>query len=275
MSDIKLKIRHAKRSGDTYLDLSNSDMTDIPIEIKQLTMLEKLNLQGNKLTDLSKIFSLPNLKEVHAGNNKISSLSSEIQQMMSLETLILSGNPVCNLNPDLAQIEKDRKNLLKVLDKYFSGGSGIGSAMGAMSLGGPVKHGSFLSPAQDNLGDPAALRKRIAELEAENTDLKVGSGKSQTMRAGNADWMQFNQGFERPTTASKRVQDGQQNQEELKLERKEKIRLAQEVELLKKELQKQQFQSFASSQAINTQSGRLPNVPGVREIELSELLIGE
>lgn len=78
MSDIKLKIRHAKRSGDTYLDLSNSDMTDIPIEIKQLTMLEKLNLQGNKLTDLSKIFSLPNLKEVHAGNNKISSLSSEI-----------------------------------------------------------------------------------------------------------------------------------------------------------------------------------------------------
>jgi len=34
MSDIKLKIRHAKRSGDTYLDLSNSDMTDIPIEIK-------------------------------------------------------------------------------------------------------------------------------------------------------------------------------------------------------------------------------------------------
>ena len=53
--------------------------------------------------------------------------------------------------------------------------------------------------------------------------------------AGNADWMQFNQGFERPTTASKRVQEGG-NQEELKMERKEKIRLAQEVELLKKEL---------------------------------------
>lgn len=89
MSDIKLKIRHAKRSGGTYLDLSNSDMSDIPIDIKQLTMLEKLNLANNKLTDLSKICSLPNLKEVHAGNNKISSLSPDIQTMMSLETLIL------------------------------------------------------------------------------------------------------------------------------------------------------------------------------------------
>jgi len=78
MSDIKLKIRHAKRSGGTFLDLSNCDMSDLPIDIKQLTMLEKLNLANNKLTDLSKICALPNLKEVHAGNNKISSLSPDI-----------------------------------------------------------------------------------------------------------------------------------------------------------------------------------------------------
>jgi internalin A len=74
MSDIKLKIRHAKRSNDTYLDLSGQDMSDIPIDVKQLTMLERLNLANNKLTDISRISSLPNLKEVHAGNNNISSL---------------------------------------------------------------------------------------------------------------------------------------------------------------------------------------------------------
>jgi len=52
---------------------------------------------------------------------------------------------------------------------------------------------------------------------------------------GQADWMQFNQAFERPTTASKRTDNGGSN-EELKMERKEKVRLAQEVETLKKEL---------------------------------------
>ena len=107
LGDIKLKIRHAKRSGESYLDLSNCDMSDIPIDIKQLTMIEKLNLQGNKLTDLSKIANLPNLKEVHAGNNNISSLSKDLLNLYGLKTLILVGNPICKTHPDLVQIEND------------------------------------------------------------------------------------------------------------------------------------------------------------------------
>jgi len=134
--------------------------------------------------------------------------------MMSLETLILQGNPICNMNPDLTQIENDRKGLTAILDKYFGGAGGLGSAVGSMSLGGagsstlgkPKQGGNaFLGSGAESLSDPAAMRKKIAELEAENADLKSGSGKSQTMRAGGADWMQFNQGFERPTTASKRA----------------------------------------------------------------------
>lgn len=169
MSDIKLKIRHAKRNGSTYLDLSNCDISDLPIDIKQLTMLEKLNLANNKLTDLSKICSLPNLKEVHAGNNNISSLSPDIQSMMSLETLILLGNPIVNHNPDLTSIEKDANSLKAALSAYFGGSpAGLSSAMGSMSLGGNSGAGglgantmklpqgsSFLGGAGSDLSDPA------------------------------------------------------------------------------------------------------------------------
>ena len=40
MGDIKLKIRHAKRGNEKLLDLSGCGITDLPIDITQLTMLE-------------------------------------------------------------------------------------------------------------------------------------------------------------------------------------------------------------------------------------------
>ena len=55
MSDIKLKIRHAKRGNEKTLDLSNLGITELPIDITQLTMLESLNLSNNKLTNLKKV----------------------------------------------------------------------------------------------------------------------------------------------------------------------------------------------------------------------------
>ena len=55
MSDIKLKIRHAKRGNEKALDLSGYGMTELPPEITQLTMLESLNISGNKLGNLRRI----------------------------------------------------------------------------------------------------------------------------------------------------------------------------------------------------------------------------
>jgi hypothetical protein len=104
-----------------------------------------------------------------------------------------------------------------------------------------------------NINDPAVLRKRISDLEAENKRLKdsdSGSGGSSisamskgsgTLRAPgqggmDKDWMNFgSQPIERPTTAS----GGQKEkalQEELKYEKKEKKHLMDEIENLKKEL---------------------------------------
>jgi Leucine-rich repeat (LRR) protein len=55
MSEIKLKIRHAKRGNERVLDLSNMGLTEIPIDIVQLTMLETINLSNNKLTSLRRV----------------------------------------------------------------------------------------------------------------------------------------------------------------------------------------------------------------------------
>jgi len=111
MSDIKLKIRHAKRGNERNLDLSNMGITEIPIDITQLSLLETINISNNKLTSLRRVESLPNLREINASNNLITQLHSELQDMYCLESLILIGNPVCNSNPALAKIESNQAQL--------------------------------------------------------------------------------------------------------------------------------------------------------------------
>lgn len=81
--------------------------------------------------------------------------------------------------------------------------------------------------------------------------------------------------LERPTTAST-TQQVKQLQEEVKNERKEKKYLIDEVENLKKELQKSNFSAFTqTASSISASAGRLPQVPGVREISLDDVEIGE
>ena len=58
MSDIKLKIRHAKRGNERTIDLSNMGLIELPIDINQLTNLESINLSGNRLTNLRGIEAL-------------------------------------------------------------------------------------------------------------------------------------------------------------------------------------------------------------------------
>jgi len=96
MSDIKLKIRHAKRGNERSLDLSGMGLSEIPVDITQLTMLEIINVSNNKLTSLRRVEQLPNLREINAANNQIAQLHTEIQDMYCLDTLNLVGNPICN-----------------------------------------------------------------------------------------------------------------------------------------------------------------------------------
>lgn len=126
----------------------------------------------------------------------------------------------------------------------------------AQALSMSSSSASFLQ-SEININDPAVLRRRIADLEAENKKLKESDGgSSSSMSKGSGtlrppgqggmdkDWMNFgSQPIERPTTAS----GGQKEkalQEELKYEKKEKKHLMDEIENLKKELQKSNFSAF-------------------------------
>ena len=66
MSDIKLKIRHAKRGNERNLDLSNMGLIEVPMDITQLTTLESINLSGNRLTNLRGIEQLQDLRMINA-----------------------------------------------------------------------------------------------------------------------------------------------------------------------------------------------------------------
>lgn len=67
--DILLKIRNAKRGNQNSLDLSNCGLSELPPEIKQLSMLESLNVSNNKLINLKRVEQLPYLRELDASNN--------------------------------------------------------------------------------------------------------------------------------------------------------------------------------------------------------------
>lgn len=66
MSDVRLKIRHVKRGGDTKLDLSGMGLTEIPDDVFTLSSLESLDISSNSIVSLDKIASLHNLKNLYA-----------------------------------------------------------------------------------------------------------------------------------------------------------------------------------------------------------------
>lgn len=63
---------------------------------------------------------------------------------------------------------------------------------------------------------------------------------------------------------------------QLRDEQRNKKRLIDEVEALKKELHKQSFAQFTNNSGeVSVTAGRLPAVPGVREITMEDLQFGE
>ena len=70
--------------------------------------------------------------------------------------------------------------------------------------------------------------------------IPIGGGGMQ-----DKDWMNFGSApIDRPTTATQSTQKVRELQEELKLEKKDKKRLIDEIENFKRELQKQNFSAF-------------------------------
>jgi small GTP-binding protein len=102
-SDIARKIREAKESDLTILDLSNMQLNTIPNEVFDLQQLQILNLSNNGFTVFPfEISQLANLNQLNLKNNQLSNLTKEITDL-NLEIkweddgqggIILEGNPL-------------------------------------------------------------------------------------------------------------------------------------------------------------------------------------
>ena len=122
------KIRKAKASGATRLDLSGNQLTALPLELFQFTSLIELNLSGNQLTilppDLAQLTSLikldlsgnllttlppgisflKNLTTLNLSGNLFSALPQEICKLRKLAALDLSGNQLTTLPPEICHL---------------------------------------------------------------------------------------------------------------------------------------------------------------------------
>lgn len=85
---------------------SYSNLTSIPLEVFQLTELEKLFLLNNELTEIpNNIGQLVNLEELRLNDNKLTHLPPEIGQLKQLRSLYLSNNKLTTLPPEIGLLE--------------------------------------------------------------------------------------------------------------------------------------------------------------------------
>jgi Leucine-rich repeat (LRR) protein len=259
MSDVRLKIRHVKRSGDTVLDLSGMGLTEIPEDVFSLTSLESLDISENSIVSLGKIAALHSLKNLYAKNNKISALPEGILELDKLENLKLDGNTVAVMNTDLSVVFGITK-VRQVLQSYFDT-----EKDSSISLPKPGFLGS------SNLNDATYLRKKIADLQMEIADLKFSSTGSAKLGTKSLEeqknWMSSGPSHgARPQTANSQMNKVRELEDDLKNERSNNKMLSSEVNMLKNEISKNKILTSAAGE-----EGTISGVPGVMEIPYEEL----
>ncbi|KAJ5075310.1 leucine-rich repeat protein soc-2 [Anaeramoeba ignava] len=117
------QIEEAARQDWPELLLCDLQLTTIPTQIKNLTMLQILNITNNQLTFLpSEIGFLTNLEELYCGHNLFKDLPSEIGKLISISGLYLHDNQLESLNPSIGKLTNlDSlylyRNRLKLLPK--------------------------------------------------------------------------------------------------------------------------------------------------------------
>ena len=89
----------------TTLELSDNQLTVIPVEIGQLVNLKTLDLSDNQLTVIpAEIGKLVNLQYLYLSNNQLTFLPVEIGQLVALQVLGLSSNQFTFLPVEIGQL---------------------------------------------------------------------------------------------------------------------------------------------------------------------------
>ena len=107
--ELRQLIEQAAKEGATSLDLSDNELTVLPLEIGQLSNLTELDLSYNQLTALPPtIAQLTNLLVLNLSGNQLTGLPSEISQLTHLKKLMLGdvfgGNQFISLPPAISQL---------------------------------------------------------------------------------------------------------------------------------------------------------------------------
>ncbi|MFN8453742.1 MAG: COR domain-containing protein [Anaerolineae bacterium] len=87
------------------LDLTDNQLTKLPLQIGQLAKLTKLFLAGNRLTELpSQMNQLTNLTLLDFRRNQLITLPLEINQLINLIELYLNNNNLTTLSPEIGHL---------------------------------------------------------------------------------------------------------------------------------------------------------------------------
>ena len=108
-------IRHANDPNlatlVTQVDISHSNLSEIPSEIGKLINLEYINLGYNEITSIPpEIGKLNNLTWIDLNGNEITSIPSEIGNLENLTRLSLHNNQITSIPTEIGKL-----NNLKVL----------------------------------------------------------------------------------------------------------------------------------------------------------------
>jgi internalin A len=111
-----------------HLNLSNNSINEIPAEIAQLSNLQSLILDGNTEIDLSNLLSQVNLKELSLNNCRLTKIPDEIFHLKNLMVLHLDNNLILHLPPDVGNLGK-----LKILTLPNNGIETIPPSIGLLN----------------------------------------------------------------------------------------------------------------------------------------------
>ncbi|MEM1185406.1 MAG: COR domain-containing protein [Planctomycetota bacterium] len=105
-NDIALeRIREAKATGSSVLDLSGLGLESVPAGLGSLTSLTELNLNDNQLSLVpAELGSLTSLRGLRLASNQLSSVPAELGSLTSLTALDLSKNQLRSVPAELGSL---------------------------------------------------------------------------------------------------------------------------------------------------------------------------
>jgi internalin A len=92
------------------LDLSHSNLSELPAEIGQFPTLQELYLNDNQLSELpAEIEQLVALRRLGLSGNQLSTLPAEIGQLIALQDLDMSRNQLSELPPEIWKLTESQE----------------------------------------------------------------------------------------------------------------------------------------------------------------------